>query len=153
MLPLSELTGSDAMGTGGLVGAIFESVEEEVEGADRGGVEGVKASDASESGGMAEGLGPSGDGLFSHQEHEEESTEDADGIPGFSTSGGGGVEGSEEGSGRFEVESEEGECGLKPLVGEVARPSPKPSDQVVGEGLDVVGMVGGHRDSPGSRVE
>ena len=85
---VSFLSGQDPMRTLGLEGAVFESVDEEIEGAGGGGLIGLEAGHAGESGLASEVFGESiNAGLF-EQGHEDQGTQHGDGIEGGGDLGG-----------------------------------------------------------------
>jgi len=117
VLAFSQRAGTDAVLARLLVGTVFESVEEEIEGPYGRGVVGWEACDMCQSGGMSEGVGEAGDAVFSEQEHQEEGAEHPDRVSGCASPRIGGVEGLEGGSCRFQVKVEEHECRIEPRIG------------------------------------
>ena len=109
------------MRTLGLEGAVFESVDEEIEGAGGGGLIGLEAGHAGESGLASEVFGELIDAGLFEQGHEDQGTQHGDGIEGGATSGVRGIEAVKHLGERIEIELEQHQSGLEKLRGEASR--------------------------------
>jgi hypothetical protein len=109
MSPLSPSARFDSVFTRFLIRSIFESIDEQIESAGDRDIIGVKTRDARESRVMLELRSPRGEALDFEQYHQQEGPEHTDRVIRASPSGIGGVKGSEDGPGRFQVQVKQDE--------------------------------------------
>jgi hypothetical protein len=103
------------------IGAVFETVDNVIEGAHGRGVEGFKASNLGEAWMSPQVTGPPGLAFIVEQQHQKQGSQHAEGIIGGPAAGAWGIEGVEQGLCRIEVEPQEDQGGVAPGLREMTR--------------------------------
>lgn len=114
MAALALLTRANAVGTRWGIRPVFQPVKTGGEDADRGRLEGRKASNLRQARMGAQVVGPLRQTVVVEEEHQEEGAEHTDGIGGGAPAWTWGIERTAHGPGRVQSEPEEDECGLVP---------------------------------------
>lgn len=127
MPPLALAAGPDVMGTRRGIRPIFQSVNEGIEGADSGRLEGRKARYLRQAWMGAQVVGPLRQTFVVEEEQQEEGAEPTEGIGGRSPAWAGGIQRTEHGSGRGQIEPQEDERGFMPRRREVAGLATEPA--------------------------
>ena len=97
--------GAHTVGTRRCIGAVFEAVNEIIEGGGRRGVEGGKASDLGQAGMASQIVGPLGNAFIVELEHQEEGAQHTEGVIRWPPTRPRGIEGGEQRACRVEIEA------------------------------------------------
>jgi len=148
---LAKLGGAEAMSTSGLERAIFEPVNEVVEGAGGGSAEGLKASDVGQARGAAQVLGEAVQAAIAQHQHQQQGAEHRDRVVGGAAPRRGRVEAVKVGGQGIEVDAEQEPGGQQPFRAQRARAATKPLSELLAQSLLVVrvwySFIGFHRSS------
>jgi hypothetical protein len=128
------------MRAGRSIRPVFKTIYKSVEGADRRGLAGGKASDLRQAWMRAQVVRPLGETFIMEEQHEEEGPQDTDWVVGRPPTGARGVECLQEGTGWVEIEAQEHEGGFVPGFRQAARLAAQPALELGGQGGAILGM-------------
>jgi len=120
-LLLAELRRSDPMRTVGLIRAIFEAVDEEIESANTGSIAGLTAGNGGQSRLTPQFSSEVGDAVSAKSEHEQQGTEHQDGVARLAASGSWRVKFEQFGFEAIQIEADQEQSGLQPIIGQARR--------------------------------
>jgi len=144
MAPLAQAAGADAMGTRRRRGAIFETVDEGIQGPNRRCLERREARELRKARMGAQVVGPLGETFVVEEQHAEEGPEHTDGVVRRPAAGAGGVERPQKRASGVQIEAQQYEGGLVPGLGQAAGLAAQPTLELGGEGRALLGMRWGH---------